>query len=132
MAAWLELCHDIIEYGVYAEFGPHRGFAADSDIMMTTSPDVLSRAHSLRKYKENWSFSRSNTYKNGMYSPNYFITPEKSTTPQDKPRHHWKNKGNIISPDKSIPECNTETENQDPNIIKTCKSSKAVVETFNR
>jgi len=123
MAAWLEICHEIIEYGVYAEFGPNRGFAADSDMYMATSPDLISKAPSRLRHKESWSFSRNNTNKTGMNTPSYFcfMTPEKSTAPLDNSGRLRKNKEKNLAGDNSIPECNSEMGDQDPNILKTIK-----------
>ena len=52
LGAWLEITHDIRDYGVYVNYCDERGFTADSDAMR--SPTKMSETPTIHRYPDSW------------------------------------------------------------------------------
>lgn len=74
LGAWIEITHDVKDYGVYVDFAGNRGFTADSDAM--ASPSKWSNSATLKHYKDSWSASKAIT-------PTLLITPKAIFTPEN-------------------------------------------------
>ena len=51
--AWLEISHEVRDYGVYVNYCDERGFTADSDALQ--SPTKISETPTLYKYPDSWT-----------------------------------------------------------------------------
>lgn len=128
LAAWVEIRHQIVEFGVYGALGELRGFPADTDAV--NSP-IASRGDKInpRGVYDSWSVSKTNTIRNGPLTPNYFVTPEASITPRD----HFSKRNCFIDQSfaqKDILECNSVAETDQDNMRAT-KSSRVQLEAPN-
>lgn len=70
LGAWLEITHEVKDYGVYTNYCGNRGFTADSDAMQ--SPTKFSETPTMFRYRDSWSATNPIT-------PNLKITPNKRT-----------------------------------------------------